>query len=176
MAKPPITPLPFKEQFEIALGRMIIRLSNLEFSIMSAISILTKLEVDTAINLLAGEHLPTLIKMLDSAFPYAIKDRKKELGDEALREFAAIVKRLDNVNTKRNYYVHRMWFLEDNPIAQTLRAIRGQKGKTVIWDEQKITLNELSGLVVEINDVDRDLANCFIRHELIVPKMADTKQ
>lgn len=159
-----------QEHFEVALGKMIVGMNSLEYNVIVAIAIISKIEMGVAFSMLGGEHLPVLIKMLDSVFPYVMNTRKPETSKDVLKQSSTFVTRLHDVNNKRDYYVHRIWFPTNVPTTVTTKIVRGKKGKTFRWDESEVSLTELESFVQEVTQLGVQLLLFLDVHEFIGPE------
>ena len=134
-----------------ALGRIIVEMGNLELILSASISSVLKIEYGLALSIYAGESIETMLKIFESTFAYAIRDEKP---NAELRE---LLKRIRDINEKRNYYIHSIWLLTDRPSPINLKLKRGKKSIPMKWDMQEVDVSNLEELVHDIAKVHDDL-------------------
>ncbi|MBU1423616.1 MAG: hypothetical protein KKF20_04555 [Bacteroidetes bacterium] len=97
-----------------------------------------------ALKMVAGESTDTLLRVLDSVFAYKVRDAQLH------KEFNDIIRKLRDVNTRRNQHIHALWFITDKSTAHKVRFIKGKKGQPIEWDSINVDVTEIEKLADEI--------------------------
>lgn len=111
------------ELYEV-LGRITAMFSELEITVFVAISLLISDNSETVKRLVGGDSFDVMLTKLNSIFIFKIHD------ELLLEKFAKLKKRVEDVNIKRNRYLHSSWLLDnDRKIVRTKSKRRQEIGK-----------------------------------------------
>lgn len=100
------------DRYYIALGKVVNEMSHLEFAMIGCMSILAKDQIGNIHSIIAGSMTAELCNMLRSNCRYRIKSKS------LLKRIESIIKNIENVNKRRNRYIHSRWsFAKDRSFA-----------------------------------------------------------
>ncbi|CAI4032128.1 hypothetical protein DNFV4_02555 [Nitrospira tepida] len=142
-----LPPEPLLEQYEKAIGSLVMRLSLSHFILEAHLCFLIGIDLECGRVLTEDLPLKSLINRVGRAASAKLRQ------PEDIRTLKAILKGLDAVNDKRNRLVHALWYFTDRDQPFFIP----KKGKPV--DQEAPSVEEVKKLVDAVETLLNDLLN-----------------
>ena len=148
-----LPPEPLLEQYEKALGSLVMRLSLSHFILEANLCFLMGIDVESGRVLTEDLPLTSLINRVSRAATAKLRQ------PEDIRTLKAILKGLNAVNEKRNRLVHALWHFTDSDQPFFIP----KKGKPV--DQEAPSVEEVKKLVDTVETLLNDLLNFVVKQK-----------
>jgi hypothetical protein len=155
----------FKQEYLIALGRIVVNMNMLEMWTQNALAILLDSNFQYIFILFGTENYSKILEYLENAFNY------KATNDEQKIKIKLMVSKLKLLNTKRNKYIHSLWLFSDH---NSYVSRRKQLKQMKMEIDDTLTVDELNTLADELGIIHNELLTLV--HEIAPVKINSEKQ
>ena len=144
-----------------AIGQVSVNFGYLERTVLATISELISVEPSFINRLIGGDNFSVLITKFEKTIIFQLRYNgliKKDCSNDLSLEIKNLVKKLDDINSKRNKFIHSFWSLDEDGVVTITKFMKKTK-KTSIIDGQTVGLESIKELDQEITDCRHSLEN-----------------
>lgn len=140
-----------RKAFYLALGELVHRFNDLELWLVTTLSLVLDIHPGLAIGICAGEGFDRMVKVIRTIALLRLAD------EDSRTECDRIVKRLLEINQRRNQYVHTTWMIPDDEVVGIGVKYSKHKKHGLLAHREEIDSQRCLKLIKEIADVKREL-------------------